>query len=416
MMSYGYRPEWSEGAVKPPVFQTSTFVFHTAEEGKEFFSRAYGLDQKVYTTPMGLIYSRVNNPNLDILEQRLTLFDGAEAAVTFSSGMAAISTTLLALVRPGDGVIFSRPIYGGTDTLLEHVLPDMGIATREIAAGASPAEAEAICQEFKEAGIHCRMILLETPSNPTNVLSDVVGMSEVAHRHGALCAVDNTLLGPLYQQPLALGADLVIYSATKYLGGHSDVVAGVTLGSLELIDLIKSFRTVLGSVLDPHSAWLLIRSLETAKLRITCARKNAETVAAWLAQHPRIGTVHYPGMSQDPDQKRIFAEQCSGSGGLLSFEILDGGEAEAFRMLNQVRLIKLAVSLGGTESLIEHPFSMTHANVPADEKVQYGVTPNLIRLSIGIEHPDDLIADLRQALNAMDLPAKSLSSSTTSVG
>jgi methionine-gamma-lyase len=404
MMGYGYRPEWSEGALKPPVFQTSTFVFASAEEGKEFFARAYGLDDKEYTTPMGLIYSRVNNPDLDILESRLVLWDGAEASATFASGMAAISTTLLTLVRPGDGVIFSRPVYGGTDTLLENLLPEMGITTREIPAGASPDTAAAICRELEEAGSRCRMIFLETPSNPTNVLSDIVGMSEVAHRHGALCAVDNTLLGPIYQQPLTLGADLVIYSATKYLGGHSDVVAGVTMGSRELVDLIKSYRTILGTTLDPHSAWLLLRSLETAKLRITCARKNAEKVAQWLAAHPKISCVHYPGLSDDPDQKRIFDQQCSGPGSLLSFEIRDGGEREAFQMLNQVRLIKLAVSLGGTESLIQHPATMTHANVPLEDKLTFGVLPGLIRLSVGIEHPEDLIEDLRRALDAVEIP------------
>ena len=178
--------------------------------------------------------------------------------------------------------------------------------------------------------------------------------------------VDNTLLGPLYQQPLRHGADLVVYSATKYLGGHSDLVAGTALGKAELIERVKLYRTILGTMLDPHSAWLLLRSLETAKLRITCARKNAERVAAWLADHPRVARVRFPGLLEDESQRRIYERQCSGPGALISFELADAGEAEAFRFLNAVRLIKLAVSLGGTESLIEHPATMTHADVPVD--------------------------------------------------
>ena len=398
MMSWGYHPEWSEGAVKPPVFQTSTFVFRSAEEGKEFFAQAYGLEPHDPKRRMGLIYSRLNNPDLEILEDRLNLWDGAEASAVFSSGMAAISTSLLALVPLGGAVAFARPVYGGTDYLLEHLLPDLGMVTREFPAGADAGEVEALCQQLAEAGSPCKMIFLETPANPTMTLTDIEAMTEVAHRHDALCAVDNTLLGPLYQQPLRHGADLVVYSATKYLGGHSDLVAGTALGRRELIERVKLYRTILGTMLDPHSAWLLLRSLETAKLRITCARKNATLVAAWLAQHPRVARVRYPGLIDDADQRRIYRRQCSGPGSLISFELADAGEAEAFRFLNSVRLIKLAVSLGGTESLIEHPATMTHADVPVDEQRAIGITPALVRLSVGIEHPDDLIADLDQAL------------------
>lgn len=408
MMSYGYRPEWSEGAVKPPVFQTSSFVFNTAEEGKEFFSYAYGLADRDPARPMGLIYSRLNNPDIDILEQRLNLWDRAESSATFCSGMAAISTTLLALVKPGEGLVFSRPVYGGTDFLLEHILPEMGISTRAMPAGGPPEVAAALCRELESAGTPCKLIFLETPANPTTVLTDIAGMSEVAHRHESLCAVDNTLLGPLFQHPLMVGADLVLYSATKYLGGHSDVVAGVALGSQSLIDLIKGYRTILGTTLDPHSAWLLLRSLETAKLRMTCARKNAEKIADWLSEHPQVERVYYPGRLTDPDQREIYRDQCSGPGALLSFEIRGAGEKEAFRFLNNVSLIKLAVSLGGTESLIEHPGTMTHADVPPDEQLEIGITPGMIRLSVGIEHPDDLIKDLQQAFEAVETPVPEL--------
>lgn len=401
MMSYGYHPQWSEGAIKPPLFQTSTFVFKTAEEGKEFFSYAYGLAERDPARPMGLIYSRLNNPDLEILEHRLNLWDRGDASAVFASGMAAISTSLLALVPLGQAVVFSRPVYGGTDFLLEHMLPEMGITTREFPAGAHPDGVDTLCRDLAEAGTPCRLIFIETPANPTTVLTDIAGMAEIAHRHRALCAVDNTLLGPLYQRPLSLGADLVLYSATKYLGGHSDVVAGVALGSEELVNRIKLYRTILGSILDPHSAWLLLRSLETAKLRMTCARKNAQKVARWLAQHPKVERVHFPGLLEDGPQREIYERQCSGPGALMSFELKDAGEQEAFRLLNAVGMIRLAVSLGGTESLIEHPATMTHADVPPHEQAAIGITPALVRLSVGIEHPDDIIADLSQALDAV---------------
>jgi methionine-gamma-lyase len=401
MMSYGYHPEWSEGSIKPPVFQTSTFAFRSAAEGKEFFAWAYGLKERDPARPMGLVYSRINNPNLEILEDRLNLWDRAEASAVFSSGMAAISTSILALVPLGSSVVFCEPVYGGTDYLMEHVLPSMGIATRCFPAGADAETAEAVVRELEAEGKPVRMIYLETPANPTIVSTDIAAMSEVAHRHDALLAVDNTLLGPLYQQPLRHGADLVLYSATKYLGGHSDVVAGAARGSAELVKRVKMMRTILGSMLDPHSAWLLLRSLETAKLRMTCSRKNAEKVARWLSKHPRVARVFYPGYLDDPRQAEICEKQCTGGGALLSFEIADGTEEAAFRFLDALSHFKLAVSLGANESLAQHPGAMTHADVPPERQREMGITPGLVRLSVGIEHPDDLIADLEQALDAV---------------
>jgi len=398
MMGFGYKPELSEGAIKAPLFQTSTFVFRTAEEGKEYFSYAYGLAERDPGRPMGLIYSRLNNPDLEIVEDRLNLWDEAEASAVFTSGMAAISTSFLALVPPGSSIVFSRPVYGGTDYLLEHILPEMGVATREFHAGAEPVVVAEHCRELAEQGQPCRMIFLETPANPTTTLTDIAGMAAVAHGVGALLAVDNTLMGPLYQHPLQCGADLVLYSATKYLGGHSDIVAGAALGSKELINRIKLYRTLLGTPLDPHSAWLLMRSLETYKLRMTCARKNAQKIAHWLVEHPKVVRVCFPGLLTEGRQKEIYDHQCSGPGALMSFEIRGGGEEEAFRLLNRVEVIKLAVSLGGTESLIEHPATMTHADVPPEEQQAIGITPAMVRLSVGTEHPDDLIADLERAL------------------
>ncbi|MBT8495592.1 MAG: cystathionine gamma-synthase family protein [Deltaproteobacteria bacterium] len=405
MMSHGYRPEDSEGAVKPPVFQTSTFAFRSAEEGKEFFSWAYGLEERDPKKPMGLIYSRLNNPDLEILEDRLNLWDGAEESAVFGSGMAAISTSLLALVPVGQSVVFSRPVYGGTDYLMEHILPSFGIPTREFPAGGDPALVDEHCRDLASQGTPCSLVFLETPANPTIMLTDIEGCARAAHRNGALCAVDNTFLGPLYQSPLELDADLVLYSATKYLGGHCDLLAGAALGSSQLIAKIKALRTILGTMLDPHSAWLLLRSLETAKLRMTCSRKNAERVAAWLRRQPQVSRVHFAGFPESEDQKRIYERQCKGPGGLIAFELAGAGEAEAFRFLNSVRMIKLAVSLGGTESLIEHPSSMTHADVPVDEQLAIGITPGLVRLSVGIEHPDDIIADLAYALDQIETVA-----------
>ncbi len=402
MMSYGYRPEDSEGAVKPPVFQTSTFVFRSAEEGKEFFAWAYGLEKRDPEKPMGLIYSRLNNPDLEILEDRLNLWDGAEESAVFGSGMAAISTSLLALVPLGSSVVFSRPVYGGTDYLMEHILPSFGIPTREFPAGGEAALVDKLCRTLAKDGTPCALIFLETPANPTIKLTDIEGCARVAHDHGALCAVDNTFLGPLYQSPFDHGADLVLYSATKYLGGHCDLLAGAALGSSELIEKIKALRTILGTMLDPHSAWLMLRSLETAKLRMTCARKNAERIAAWLLKQPQVSRVHFAGFPEGESQKEIYARQCTGPGGIIAFELVGAGEKEAFRFLNSVRLIKLAVSLGGTESLIEHPASMTHADVPEDEQLAIGITPALVRLSVGIEHPDDIIRDLAFALDQID--------------
>jgi methionine-gamma-lyase len=274
----------------------------------------------------------------------------------------------------------------------------MGISTRCFHAGDGGEAAEALVEALATEGKPCRMVYLETPSNPTIMSTDIAEMVAVAHRHGAICAVDNTLLGPLYQQPLAHGADLVLYSATKYLGGHSDVVAGAALGSRELVHQVKMLRTILGNMLDPHSAWLLLRSLETAKLRMTCSRKNAERIARWLVRHPKVARVHYPGYQEDPRQRAIQERQTTGGGALLSFELAVAGEEEAFRFLDALGHFKLAVSLGANESLAEHPATMTHADVSPERQREMGITPGLVRLAVGIEHPDDLIADLEQAL------------------
>lgn len=404
MMGYGYKPEWSEGALKSPIFQTSTFVFQTAEEGKAFFEVAYGLRDPEPGEKVGLIYSRLNNPDLEILEDRLTLWDGAEAALAFKSGMAAISTTLLAYLRPGDALLHSEPIYGGTDHLINHVLPDFGIEPVRFDARCSQKEVEGLLAEplrSKRLGL----ILIETPANPTNDLIDIAMCAEVAQRHSTpehevLLAVDNTFLGPIYQHPLEHGADLVLYSATKFIGGHSDLIAGACVGSAAALTPVRALRTFMGTMCGPWEGWLLLRSLETLSLRMSRQIENACRVADFLAQHPKVERVNYLGhITPDDPRYALYQRQCLAPGGMIAFEV-HGGEAAAFRLLNALRLVKLAVSLGGTESLAEHPASMTHADVSDEEKQRDGVTAGLIRLSVGVEHPDDLILDLEQALSA----------------
>ncbi len=405
MMSYGYRPDWSEGALKTPIFQTSTFVFECAEDGKAFFELAYGLREQKPGESLGLIYSRLNNPTMEILEDRLTLWEGAEEAAVFESGMGAISTAVLCFLRPGSLLLFSEPVYGGTDHLFRHVLPEFGIEVVPFNARDGSVALDTALEEGDRKD-RVAMIYVETPGNPTNDLVDIGHCAEVARslssaERRVLVAVDNTFLGPLWQHPMKLGADLVLYSLTKFVGGHSDVIAGACLGNHDLMTQVKATRTFLGSMATPWTAWLLLRSLETLKLRMTCQMKNARHVADFLADHPKVAGVHYLGHLEESDPGfEIYRKQCISPGSMISFEV-HGGEAEAFRLLNNLKLICLAVSLGGTESLAEHPYSMTHADVDPEVKEEMGLTPGLVRLSVGVESPEDIIADLEQALEAV---------------
>jgi methionine-gamma-lyase len=406
MMSYGYDPQFSEGSVKCPIFQTSTFAFKTAEDGKAFFELAYGLREKRPTEEPGLIYSRVNNPDLEILEDRLGLWDEAESGLVFSSGMAAISTTMFSVLRPGDVVLASEPVYGGTEFLVENILPQFGVQRVWFGSGTLGPTLEQAVEQARGLG-RIAMIYVETPANPNNGLVDIARCAEVARTltdargRRPLVAIDNTFLGPLWQQPLRHGADFVLYSLTKYVGGHSDLIAGACLGREDVIAPVRGMRTILGTISDPHTCWLLMRSLETMKLRMTSAMKNARYVAEFLADHPKVKTVQYLGFLAPGDpQHDLYQRQCQAPGSTFSFEI-HGGEAEAFRMLNRLQVIKLAVSLGGTETLIEHPATMTHSDIPADRQAAMGITPAMVRVSVGIEHPSDVTADLKQALDAV---------------
>lgn len=407
MMSHGYKPALSEGAIKCPIFQTSTFVFSTAEEGKAHFELAYGLRDPNPGEEMGLIYSRLNNPDLEVLEERLTLWDGAEACASFDSGMSAIATTLFEFLRPGDVLLHSNPLYGGTMHLISGILSQFGIEALGFDAEMEENEIVAFIERSGKKD-QLAMIFLETPGNPTNCLTDLTAMRRIADLFSTpekriLVTVDNTYLGPVFQHPLKFGADLVLYSATKYIGGHSDVIAGACLGSAALIHRVKILRTFLGTMAGPWTAWLLLRSLETLKLLMEQQTENAWVIARYLAQHSKVKKVHYLGLLNESDGRKyeVFKRQCLSPGAMVAFEV-NGGEKEAFVFLNHLQIPKLAVSLGSTESLAQHPATMTHAGIPPQERASMGITPNLVRLSIGIENVDDLIWDIGQALDAVE--------------
>lgn len=406
MMTYGYKPELSEGSLKCPIFQTSTFVFKSAMEGKRFFEVAYGLSEQKQGEEMGLIYSRLNNPDLEILENRLCLWDKAEDCAVFESGMSAIATAMMEFMEPGDLLLYSRPVYGGTDHFINHFLKKLNIES----IGFSPIDTkEEIIEKVMASGRADRlaMIHIETPANPTNALIDIAMCAEIkkvfAEKNGkeVIFSVDNTYMGPIWQHPLEHGADLVLYSATKYIGGHSDVIAGACLGSAANMARIKGLRTFLGNMAAPFTGWMLMRSLETLKVRMEQQARNAVEVANFLKAHPKVEKVYFLGFIPEEGtarEKAIYAKQYLSSGAMIAFDV-KGGEKEAFTFLDSLKLIKLAVSLGGTESLAEHPATMTHADVPHDVKMTMNITEKLVRLSVGVEYYEDTISDIAQALD-----------------
>ena len=402
MMSHGFKPELSEGSIKPPIFLTSTFVFKTAEEGKAFFELAYGIRQKEQEEELGLIYSRINNPNLQILEERLCLWDKTDDCAIFESGMSAISTVFLEFLKPGDLLVYSSPTYGVTDHFIHEFLDLIGIQSIGVTVTDTKEE---IIARIKASGLSPKLglVYLETPANPTNDLFDIRMFREIADHFQTgdrpiPLAVDNTYMGPIWCSPIEHGADLVIYSATKFIGGHSDLIAGAVLGSAGLMGRLKVMRTFLGNMASPHTCWLLLRSLETLKVRMEQQTKNAQLIAKSLTNHPKVKKVNFLGLLTEQDKNyELFKRQYSSPGTMISFELL-GGEKEAFACLNKMKLIKLAVSLGSTESLAQHPASMTHIGVNPETRAKLGITESLIRLSVGIEHAEDLINDLTQAI------------------
>ena len=407
MMSYGFDPQFSEGSVKPPVFLTSTFAYQTPEEGEEFFHVMAGRKPAPDDESVGgLIYSRFNHPNVEIIEDRLSVYEGSERAIMFSSGMAAISACLLTYLRPGDVIVQSVPLYGGTETLIRKFLPEFDIETEDFHDGLSE---EAMLESMRKAAQKGRlnMIFIETPSNPMNSMVDFQALlravdtieQETGHRPITVC--DNTMLGPVFQRAVPQGIDVAVYSVTKYIGGHSDLIAGAVCGARKHLQSIRALRNSMGMTLDPHSSWMVSRSLETLGIRAEHAAQSGRAVAAWLKDNPYVSVdVRHPDFIDDAKFKEVYKRQCTGPGSTFSF-ILEANKDQAFQLINALSIFKSAVSLGGSESLVCHPASTTHSGVPEDVREKAGVTDGLIRLSIGLEHPDDLIADLDNAFKTV---------------
>ncbi len=400
MMGHGFDPALSEGALKPPIFLTSTFVFENAAAGKRHFE---GVTGKRPGGSEGLVYSRFNGPNQEILEDRLSLWEDAEEALTFSSGMSAIATLFLTFVQPGDVIVHSGPLYAATETMIARILGKFGVSWLDFPAGATQDQIESVLEQAKAKG-RVSLIYLESPANPTNALVDV----EAVHAARAKLfvedqppiAIDNTFLGPLWARPIDHGADMSIYSLTKYAGGHSDLVAGGVVGAKKFLDPMRAMRNTIGTITDPHTAWMLLRSLETLELRMTRAGENAAKVCAFFRDHPKVETVGYLGFLTEGRQADIYRRNCLGAGSTFSL-YLKGGEREAFAFLDTLVIAKLAVSLGGTETLASAPAAMTHLSVPPERRTAMGITDNLVRISIGVEDADDLIADFDNALAAV---------------
>lgn len=404
-VAFGYDPEMGMGSVKPPIFMTSTFVYPSAQHAKNVHEAYFdGTGPLVGET--NHIYSRLGHPGLDFLEKRLAAIDGAEEAVAYSSGMAAHSSIALAYVRPGDSVLHGRPIYGGVDMLYNSIMPQFGSHVAAYTDGTDENDVRKAADEAMAKG-PLKLIIVETPANPTAAVVDLDLMVRIADEVGAkqghrpLVVVDNTLLGPFAQRPIEHGVDLCMTSLTKYCGGHSDLLAGGISGRKELIDHLRMQRTTWGNHLDPYTSWLVLRSLESVAVRTERAMENARGVAEFLRDHPKVAGVTYLGFLEPGTRRRaVYDRQCKAAGSTFSFH-LHGGEAEAFRMLDQLKLLKVAVSLGGSETLICHSASTTHYAVPPAQRLAGGITDGTIRLSVGLEHVDDLIGDLRQALEAV---------------
>ena len=347
-----------------------------------------------------LIYSRISHPNAEILEDQIVpLEPGAQAAAVFNSGMAAISTLFFAYCRSGDSFVYTAPLYGGTEGLIKSLLARLGIQGISVAAG----DTKGLDRAIRDAR-DLRLVFVETPANPTLRMTDIAAAARIAHRERggrrALLAVDNTFLGPVFQSPLLHGADLVLYSATKYIGGHSDVVAGAAVArDPELLQRVKATRAFFGTICEPFSAWLLQRSLATIYTRTIKQSKNAARIVERLKDHPKIRRIFYPTLF-DGEQGRVYSAQCTAPGGMIALD-LEGGEEAAFRFLDALEIAKLAVSLGGVETLATHPKTTVSSEMPPEELERAGITDGLVRYSTGVEYWRDLLADIQQALDTV---------------
>ncbi|TGB62095.1 MULTISPECIES: methionine gamma-lyase [unclassified Escherichia] len=377
----GQHPDPSTGSLSTPIFQTSTFVFDNAEQGAARFA----LEEP------GYIYTRLGNPTTDALEQKMAVLEDGEAALATASGISAITTALLTLCQQGDHIVSANAIYGCTHAFLSHSMPKFGITTSFVDATNIAELKAAIRPETK-------VVYIETPANPTLTLVDIEMVAGIAHQHGALLIVDNTFMSPYGQQPLRLGADIVVHSVTKYINGHGDVIGGVIVGKKDFIDQARyvGLKDITGGCMSPFNAWLTLRGVKTLGVRMERHSSNAMKIAQFLESHPAITHVYYPGLLAHP-QYDLYKRQMTLPGGVISFEIAGGFESGR-RMINAVNLCLLAVSLGDTETLIQHPASMTHSPVPPEERLKAGITDGMIRLSVGLEDPDDIIEDLQQAI------------------
>ncbi|MGA8595830.1 MAG: PLP-dependent transferase [Bryobacteraceae bacterium] len=401
VLTRGFDPRLSVGSARPAVFRSSTYVFSSPEEAEKAFDVMGGRAQLRPGESVDLVYSRFNHPNAEILEdQILPLEPGAQAALVFNSGMAAIMTALLAVLNPGDSLVYTVPIYGGTQTLITDFLHKFGISGVPVHAGHT-SELDMAIRNTP----NLRVVLIETPANPTVVMTDIRHAADTVERRSAedekpVVMVDNTFLGPAFQHPLRLGADVALYSATKYLGGYSDIIGGVVLSSdTALMRKIRSKRSLFGNILQPDECWILNTRLPTVYLRMNRQSKSAQRIAERLAEHPKIERVYYPTLFQDPEQLRIYSEQCDFPGGLISLD-LNGGKPAAFDFLRNLRLARNAVSLGGVETLVCHPRTTTHSSWTRQDLDDAGIGPGLVRVSVGIEDYNDLLQDFEQALES----------------
>lgn len=400
ILTRGFDPRLSVGSARPAVFRSSTYVFESPEEAEHAFAVVHGRASAEPNERADLIYARISHPNAEILEDRLVpLEPGAADALVFNSGMAAIMTAFFTFARPHSSIVYTMPLYGGTTALIHTFLEPFGVKGIPVPAGDTAAIAEAI----ETAEDPC-IVLVETPANPTLIMTSIRDAASAAKRHSSrpVVMVDNTFMGPAFQHPLKRGADLVLYSATKYLSGFSDLVAGVAISDdPALIERMRSRRTMFGNILQPDECWMLDGRLPTVSLRMNRQSKNAQRIAEKLDGHPAIARVIYPTLFDDPEQRRIYKEQCDYPGAIFSLDFR-GGKPAAFTFLRQLKIARNAVSLGGVETLACHPRTTTHSGDSPEELDRAGVTHGLVRISVGIEDWRDLLADFEQALNAID--------------
>jgi len=373
----GARLDKRNGPMEEPIYQTSTFQVTDS-------------DEQVRATTTDMFYTRYGNPTHTAVEKRIAELEGADSALLFASGMNAITTSLMALLKAGDHIVAQRDIYGGVTKFLSSWLPKMGIETTFVDTTDYDQHARAIRPNTK-------LLYLESPTNPTLRVVDLRKTAAIAHDHGLISAIDGTFGTPINQRPVEYGIDLVLHSGTKYFGGHTDLICGVAVGRKELIDTIRGTRTTLGGVMDPHAAFMLLRGIKTLAVRVERQNESALRIAEFLAAHPKVRSVNYPFLKGHP-QRALAVEQMKGGGGVLSFEVEGTGE-DAKRVSESLQLFTLAPSLGGAESLVSIPVLTSHAMISAEHRRQMGVTEQLVRLSVGVEHVDDLIADLDQALS-----------------